>query len=236
MTDGDKAEPNSPYTEWIFALGNAVEQILVEQWKQMGIWVANNVKFYDKERNISGEVDVILRNPETGGLVVAEVKSLYGYHAVRDVVKGTRKIVPRPKTSQLLQAVIYADYFKDTVECVKMVYYARDSAARREYDITLVQSGETGRHHPCIDGQVDDRFTLEDIYDRYEELREHLENGVLPPRDYEKEFSPEKIEQFRKLGDVSKTAYEEWKKGKSVPGDWQCRYCNFSSICGSNDE
>ena len=75
-------KPHDAYTMWIFALGKAVEEILVEQYKQMGIWVDNNVKFYDPERNISGEVDIFLEDPETKKLIVTECKSFFGYYAL----------------------------------------------------------------------------------------------------------------------------------------------------------
>ena len=32
----------------------------VEYTKQLGIWAANNVKYYDTMRNISGEADIFI--------------------------------------------------------------------------------------------------------------------------------------------------------------------------------
>lgn len=231
-----KPSDKDPYGQWIFALGKHVEEILVEQWKQMGIWVANNVRFKDTERNISGEIDVVLVEPATGEKFCVEVKSFYGYQATRDIC-GNKSVTPRPKTSQLLQALIYVDQGlkHGTWNYVKMVYYARDSAARNEFDITLVEDGEHLR--PAVNGVIDYRFTMEDIYDRYEELRAAHEADVEPPRDFDISWDAEKVNKRKALGEVSKTAYEKYVKSpKKYPvGDWQCRYCGYKEHCWKED-
>jgi len=219
------------YSEWIFALGKAVEQILVEQWKQMGIWVANNIKFLDEEHNISGELDVVLTEPD-GTLYGAEVKSFYGYQATRDIC-GNKHQQGKPKTSQLLQTLVYVDLCRKLgiIDYFKMIYYARDSANRAEFDITLLQDGEFLR--PTINGVIDYRFTMQEIYDRYAILADHINNKILPVRDFERVWDEEKVEQRHDIGEVSDTAYKDWKKRpeKNPIGDWQCRYCPYSSIC-----
>ena len=228
-----KAPPtkHDAYSEWIFALGRSVEDILTEQWKQMGIWVANNVKFYDPERNISGEVDVVLTEPD-GTLYVVEVKSFYGYMATRDIC-GNKKIVGKPKTSQLLQALIYVDLGRrlGLYDYVKMVYYARDSASRNEFDIRLLEDGELLR--PTINGVIDYRFTMDDIYVRFEELDNYIKQDEIPPRDYDVVYDPDKVKQLYAVGDIGKTSFEKWKKSpsKNPIGDWQCKYCGFSKFC-----
>lgn len=227
----------TPYAEWIFALGKQVENILVEQWKQMGIWVGNSLKFYDQIRKISGELDVIIQDPTTKEFICCEIKSFYGYQATRDLI-GNKKVSPSPKTSQLLQTLIYADQCKNIISYCKMIYYARDSAARTQFDIRLIKN-ENGTHSPSVNGIIDPRFTLEDIYSRFKLLEHYIQTDILPPPDYEAEFSPEKVEKRKKLGEVSKTAYENWQKNpsKSPIGDWQCSYCSFRKFCwGSNTQ
>lgn len=232
LTNGDKGIPPDSYSEWIFALGRKVEEILVEQYKQMGIWVDNNVKFVIPDHNISGEIDVLVRNPETGGLWILEIKSLYGYHATRDVIKGTKTRKPWPKIPNLLQTMIYADYFQDQIEGIKLVYYARDSAGRRAYDVSLTEDSSTGKHYACVNGVIEPRFTLEDIYSRYEDLALAIETQAVPPNDFQLIYSDEKIETLFSAGELGKTTYEKWKKGKETIGDWQCTtYCPYRKVC-----
>jgi hypothetical protein len=230
---GEPSKPD-PYSEWIFALGKAVEQILIEQWKCMGILVGNNIKFYDAKRNISGELDVVLQDPESSKLFGVEVKSFYGYNATKEVC-GNTKVVGHPKTSQLLQTLIYVDLCKDLgiLDYFKLVYYARDSAHRKEFDVTVID--DNGQTRPVVDGVVDYRFTMENVYSRYKTLKSHIESNTIPPRDYSIAFSPEKVKQLYELGEVSETAMKEYKRNpaKNPVSNWQCNYCPVRKHCWS---
>lgn len=231
ITGNIGASTPDAYSEWIFALGKAVEEILVEQWKQMGIWVANNVKFYDTERNLSGELDVVLSEPD-GTLFGAEIKSFYGYNATKDIM-GNKSAIGKPKTSQLLQCLVYVDLCKrlNIIQYFKMVYYARDSASRKEFDIGLLQDGEFLR--PTINNVIDYRFTMEDIYDRYEELAEYVRTNQTPPRDFDLVWDADKVNQRYAIGEVAETKFQKWQKKptQNPIGDWQCRYCGYTQHC-----
>ncbi len=231
----------SAYTQWIFELGKAVEQILVEQYKQMGIWIANNIDFYWPEYNIKGEIDILINEPGTDIIVPLEIKSYYGYNANRDLVGNTRQ-TGAPKTSQMLQALVYLYHFQDRFPYIKMVYYARDSAGRAEFDLTLVKEGEN-KTRVAINGIIDQRFYVENIISRYKELDQYVQLGQVPANDYELQFSPEKIQERYAIGEIGKTVYEKWekayKKNKELPciGDWQCRpqYCQYSKLCWNTE-
>jgi CRISPR/Cas system-associated exonuclease Cas4 (RecB family) len=235
LTGQKVSESHDAYTQWIFALGKAVEEVLVEQWKQMGIWVDNNVKFYDEVRNISGELDVVIRNPLTNQLICCECKSFAGYQATKHIM-GNKSIKGKPKDNHLMQALIYTDLCNqlELIEYTKLVYYARDSGNRREFNITLVDDNNTQR--PTIDGVVDYRFTMQDIYDRYNELRQYVQTKQTPPRDYELVWDKEKVTQRYKIGEVAKTTYEKWQSSPSKypVGDWECKLCSYKTVCYSN--
>lgn len=223
------------YTQWIFALGKAVEEILVKQWQCMGIWEANNIKFYNRDYNLSGEIDVILKEPDTKTPFIVEVKSFAGYYATKEIIGSKKGGEGHPKTSQLLQTLIYLYECKHLFPYAKMIYYARDSGSRREFNISLEQEllpdGQV-LTRPVVDGIMDFRFTLEDVYARYKQLATHVENKTIPPADYQKVWSPEKVEQRKLLDEISKNAYEAWQKGKENIGDWQCqKYCPYSDLC-----
>lgn len=229
MSNVVPAARTTPYAQWIFALGKAVEEILVEQWKEMGIWVANNVEFYWDKYNIKGEIDCILVEPETNVMYLTEIKSIYGYNASKEVI-GNAKQIGKPKTSQMLQTLVYLYRFQDQFPYAKMVYYARDSADRTEFDLTLVKEGEN-KTRVAINGIIDPRFYVENILNRYEVIDQYVQMKQIPPNDYEAEWSEEKVERRFALGEVGKTTYEKWKKGKDTIGDWQCSYCNFKELC-----
>lgn len=229
---GEEALPTDAYSEWIFRLGKKVEDILVEEWKQMGIWVCNNQKFYDKKHNISGEIDVVLMEPENQRLFAVEVKSFYGYYATKEIC-GNKGQKGQPKTNHLLQVLIYLDVCKryGILDYAKLIYYARDSAKRNEFNIDIVQDGEHKR--PMINDVIDYRFTIEEIYDRYHELQGYLDRGEMPEREFDMKWDADKVKKFFDLGEVSKTAYQDYQKNpdKNPVGDWQCRYCAYKNTC-----
>lgn len=227
--------PFDARTEFIFMQGKKVEDMLIDVWKEMGIWVDNNVKFVDKEHNISGEIDALLVEPPDGTIYGVEVKSFYGYFAEKEIF-GNKSTLGKPKISQLLQTLIYLYHFRDRIPYFRMVYFGRDSVKRRTFKIELEQEGET--FYPKIDGVVWRSFSVNDIYARYEKLQEHVDNKIIPPNDYELMYSDAKIEDFYKKGKIAKTKYEKWKNGKLGPneviGDWQCSYCRYKNECWDN--
>jgi hypothetical protein len=59
-----------------------------------------------------------------------------------------------------------------------------------------------------------------------------LEPEFLPPSEYEWAYNSDKVEQMWAHDELTKKAYEGWKKGKSrIPGDWQCKYCPQKTYC-----
>jgi hypothetical protein len=200
----------------------------------MGILVANNIKFHEPKRNISGELDIVLREPD-GTLFLGEIKSFYNYNATKEIC-GNKTVVGKPKTSQLLQILIYVDLCQELniLQYGKLVYYARDSAARKEFDITIKLDNK-GSKRPVVDGKMDYRFTLEDIYSRYALLDEYLATKTLPERDYDAIYDKEMIEKLYELGEIGETNYTKWSKKPSTNpiGHWMCNptYCPYRSIC-----
>ena len=232
LANGFKSAPFEPYSEYIFMLGKIVENQLINYWKEMGIWYDNNVKFYDKENNISGELDVILVEPGTGQMYIGEVKTFYGYMAEKEIF-GSKTDKPFPKMNNLLQTLVYLNHFKDTFPYARIIYFARDSGKRRTFKIELEQEGNI--LYPKVEGEIIRSFSIQDILARYKELEHYLKTNTIPKNDFELYYDDAKIEDFYQKGKVAKTKYQKYKTGKlhsnEKIGDWNCRYCNFSQIC-----
>ncbi len=234
LTGMEVSSSPSSYSEWIFLQGKGIENILVEQWKQMGIWVENSIRFYNEEYNISGELDVVIQDPISKELICIEVKSYHGYMAERDI-GGSYNQAPKPKDAHLLQLVIYLYLFQDRFPYGKLFYKARDSDGRQEFDVELKKITDN-QTRIVVNGIVDYRFFVEDVLNRYKLLEQHIRDMILPPNDFELVWSKEKIEKLNSLGEISKTKYTDWqkkRKGKDKIGDYQCNstYCPYSKVC-----
>lgn len=230
-----EGQPYDARSEYIFMQGKDVETSLIALWKEMGIWVDNNVKFFDEENNISGELDIILCEPPHGQLYGVEVKSFYGYMAEKDIM-GNKYQKGFPKMNQLLQTLVYLNHFKDRLPYFRMAYFARDSVKRRTFKIELEQEGEI--LYPKVEGDVIRSFSIQDILARYKELSHYLDTQVVPPNDFELQYNDSKIEDFFKKGKIAKTKYQKWQTKKLGPyeqiGDWQCSYCKYKDVCWGN--
>jgi hypothetical protein len=229
--NGFEKKPHPAYTQWIFEMGNRVEQMIVDKIKESGIWVDNNIKFYNEEFNVSGEIDLLIAEPPTGVVVPCEIKSCYGYFAKKEII-GNTKQKGQPKLNQLVQLLVYLHEFRDQFPYGRMVYFFRDTTERKSFKIELHQDGKL--IYPVVDGDIKN-FTVNNIFARYKELQHYIDNNEVPPKDYELDYPEAKIHDFAKKGKVGKTKYQAFQKGKLKPyehiGDWMCSYCGFSNHC-----
>lgn len=236
-------------------VGKQVELTLVNYWKEMGIYIDSEVKFFGDIDGIpiSGELDCVLEEPETGLRYIAEEKTIYGYYAAKEIF-GNKTTLPKPKVSHALQALIYLYYFK---------YFAKSSARLNYALLFYVERGDGEHSHfyldieeevQVLDGQeyivhrpsytyftnhhaptkVKYPFTMEQVIENYRYVQGFLEGEIPPDREYEYSYSPEIIETLYKAGEIAETKYQEWKRAKKkkpLIGAWPCSYCPYLDIC-----
>lgn len=58
-----------------------------------------------------------------------------------------------------------------------------------------------------------------------------LNPEFLPPAEYQWAYPAEQIELMYAAGQLTKKAYEGWKKKGDKVGDWQCKYCAHKAYC-----
>jgi hypothetical protein len=225
------------YSEWIFKFGHLAERMIIEEAKEAGIWVQNSIKFYDKEFNISGEIDCLFAEPPDGIIYPGEIKTAYGYYAEKEII-GNWKQPGQPRMGNLLQLLIYLWKFRAQFPYGRLIYFFRDSMKRRTFKVELELEGNL--LYPKVEGKTNKLFSVNDILARYKELQHHIDKKIVPSKDYELQYSPEKIEDWKpeKLGGkgkIGKTKYDAWKKGKlknyEYLGDWNCRLCSYRREC-----
>jgi hypothetical protein len=216
----------------ITSVGKLVEQWEVEKYKEMGIWVSNNTKFFHSVYNISGEVDAIVVDEKRKGFRGIEIKTGYDYK-FRSEVLGTKTRPGKPKDEHILQTMLYIDYFKFPFN---IVYIDRGNAERGEYEITLNTDGT-----PNINGKkLESGLSIPRCLARYKELDACLKDGVVPKRDFQIQYSKERVKFLNDSARLNKGQQEEFAKNKHVDmGDWVCSYCVYKDHCwtgGGKDE
>ena len=131
----EKSNPMNARGRRITTVGKKMEEWEVLKYKEMGIWRANNVKFFDTDHGISGEVDAFVWDEYKKCLVGVEIKTGYGYNFQKDVI-GRPDRKGKPKLDHLMQVMLYMNFFRD-IPLFKMVYIDRGNAARAEFNITI---------------------------------------------------------------------------------------------------
>lgn len=239
-----KTNPSGLFSQFIFAAGNMWEDKITEWIKQTGLWVGNSIKFQDLDRYVSGEVDIVVKIPETEEIVIIENKtySSANYKAKKEITGG-RDMTPRPKDQNLLQSFLYLGQFADQgIKKVYLTYFDRACGGpdnNKQFIITTHQ--ENGKTYPRLSTDyrgeklswIDKRVTIEGIYYRYAELMDHLKKGQIPKPDFKITFNAQEVEQKRSQDIIAKTRYEAWQRNaeKYPIGDWQCSYCDFRDLC-----
>jgi CRISPR/Cas system-associated exonuclease Cas4 (RecB family) len=156
-----------------------------------------------------------------------EIKTGYGYQFEKEVIgKPSKK--GSPKYDHLMQVMLYLNYFK-TTPLFKMVYIDRGNVARVEYNITLNKS--TGA--AIVDGRdFNKELTIPNILSRYNLLGKCLEDDTLPRRDYQLQYTDEKIRILYESNRLTKSDAKEYESKKKINiGDWRCSYCDYKDYC-----
>ncbi len=251
-----KTNPGGMHMIQTGRLGKEAERMQVRLWKEMGIWVANNVKFFDKELVLSGELDAILRNPMTEKLMGVEMKTFYS-HAGRRLFgvkreRGSNKFLPgRPKDDHFLQAILYAWEYRDQLDEYRIYYFERASGKRLEFKIGFNKRND-GKHQ-CYweqipggdwnafqEGPVLQPYTIEEIHARYKDLIKILRKKNLPDAEFSAEWDAAEVEYQYAQGEISKTNYDKWVKNPNLKsnklGDWHCGYCDWQDQCAVDSQ
>lgn len=228
-----QSNPPGANSQLLFLLGNVVEAEFTEIWKQMGIWENNSVRWEDRDRNLSGEYDIILREGEM--LYGVEMKSFFGYYANKQILghwsgRGANKrfINGRPKVEHLMQASIYVDQSRDRLEGFKLIYASRDNNELAEFNITIPDPVEKIIY---INGIAESRFTLNDVYEGYAKVNRLKELDTPPARDYTYEPDDIRVKTLHERGEVSDSAYKKHVDGKQRVTDFHCSYCSHKDYC-----
>lgn len=252
-----QAEPIDPYMRWIWKQGDLYEEYCLQTSKDSGVYVADQTQIYVPEYNISGKIDIVVLNPETGKFKIVECKSVYGFNA--NVVLGSpaqrrNGVMGIPKDNYLMQLAIYQWWYankSDQFEDALILCGARDTGKFAEYGLTVELNEETGKNHiywyqhfPYAGEKVDSKITIESITSNYKYIQRCIDSGTIPQNDFLIQYTDSQIIEMYNNDELTKTEtarvkrrLEQIEAGSSKinkqieKGDWQCRYCKYKTIC-----
>lgn len=213
------------YMRFIWAQGQLYEDYLSEQAKLAGLYRSDQAPVYIRSHNVSGKRDVEIQNPETGKWSILEVKSVYGFGGT--FVLGTDSMrakgqLGKPKDSNLMQIALYhwwAASCDDNYEESRLLYGARDNGRFAEYQVKTEfdEASNLNRIYyrgifPNVTPWTEADFTIENILDQYGYVLDHINDNVVPPRDFDMKYSWEQLERLYKLDKLNKTESGQFEK------------------------
>lgn len=264
--------PESDYMRFIWEMGSMFETYVINAAKTSKVFEQEQVPIYSREHNISGKIDLIVRDPFTDMLTPVEIKSVYGMGASKTI--GTASMFSNgamgtPKDSNLMQIALYdwlyCSSHRDLFEYSRLLYGGRDTGSFGEYRVASILNRNTNEIeifykgiYPIEAETMKARFTVSSILNQFIYITDHLENlKTVPPKDFQAEYSPEKIQQLYERNLLSKTDKEQHEKhiarekereaaaisGEKqrptikpvIKGDWQCNYCSNKRLCSVID-
>lgn len=229
-----KSNPYSSDTMYTFGVGKHIELMLVEWFKEMGIFAGHNIKFFNPYYHLSGELDVVLReSPGSDILYGVEIKTSYGDYFKLSTITGRPGVPPAPKDEHIMQVMLYLDNFP-SLKYFVLIYIGRDKFDRTEYTIRLKEIN--GDFYPEIvypngSSRIDMNFSLANTYNRYKDLMNHLKKKRLPARDYRPTMTQKEMDEEFAAGRVTKNKMKAFEKGEIKTADWRCRYCSHKDLC-----
>lgn len=234
--------PITTYNEYIFEAGKLWEKWLIDQYKSMGIYLDNSVKIVDNELGISGEIDILHKNPEDNSIEVTECKTYNGsFSYVTSEVLGTDKEPPKPKDSYLLQCVTYLLILrKYSISKINLIYLDRSvSKIWNHKQFLIYLDGNKIYYDTYFKNKLitieEDRFTTDNILEKNQVLFELLESNYVPDPDYKLTYTLESLKEDHSKGLITTTEFNKVMKGNKDVSEvcsWQCSYCKF----GKNPE
>jgi hypothetical protein len=212
-------------------LGEYVEDMLINMFKDQGILSDRAVRFSIDEYNIHGKLDAII-NIDSVQFGV-EIKSIGGNNKwVNNQIFGSIYNKPYPKWQHLLQTIIYCYAFREKLDSgFILLYIRRDTGECKEFLVSIeIYNGEM---YIAVDGNIDFRFKIKDILDRYKALATYIKENKTPPKEYMKIYPKENILSYYKLGIISKKQLDNYYI--EAFGDYCCKYCEYKDLCDKDN-
>ena len=223
--------------------------------------LAAETGFFDPNHMISGRIDFLMRDNKTGKLQGIDTKSVGEF-------KG-KKCIEWPSDDHVLQCAVYLKIYQDniakqkdnsleTVDKWGILYISRDENwdlkkkahgsflqlfwqfdIEFEKDIVVVTNSQGAKKKYS-------HISVSNLFERYKKLLKLISTNSLPDREFERQYSEEKIVDLHKAKEIQfkkdQTVIDKWLKNGAPEGelglklgDSQCMFCSYQEQCYSED-
>lgn len=228
-----RVPPTNPVdldTAWKFFLGDCVHIGIASILDKINVENIKEAEAFQQvpglKYPVHGKADILFMDTDwvatqsfTHGL---EIKTTFG-RAITDPKTGVK--YNGPKINHLLQMITY---MKESGNIWYLFYIGRDTGWRYHFKVKY----DFYKDEVICDDKVMP-ITWRGIIERWQVLEIALKTEVCPSKDYELQYSEEKLRPLW-LGYKKTTrskrplSFKAYSRGK---GDWQCSYCLWKDLC-----
>ena len=198
-----------------FDLGHWFENQWQEYFKEIGIWRGSNVKWYDFERDVSGEFDCVV--DLDGEPMLVEFKTATGGFKFREIVNEGK--LPE---NYIMQVGLYLYFGREIFKNgARLIYWI---ASDKKITVSEFEI-DVDKEWNLYVNEFDVGLNVIDILKEFDSVNHSFENCIIPERGFWTDW-PLEVKEFKiEEGHLSP------KSKKS--GDWQCDYCRHRIYCDS---
>jgi len=211
-----KSNPMEAGAIWKMEFGNAIHELFGKWLQGLNISVETEVPIKQQigqlKYPISGRIDNIFIDPDTGDKCGIEVKTSFG-RGIKQIQK-----LQQPKEEHLWQVAIYLN-LTDDIKRFYLVYIGRDNSYRTQFEITEYDK----THLKIMTGGRLWGYDFQTIILKLSQLENCIEEIILPDRSYQAAI---------KNGEIKGKFQYQNQQYKS---DWQCVYCQWRNLCWASE-
>lgn len=246
----------NPHMRVRLDLGDAAQDVITkylrEFWTGHGfIPIRSEHGFWKPSVSESGRSDELVYDIERKKYVLFEVKSLNKEHGPFGFIKAMEE----PKEGYLLQGMDYKQVYEKLDVEVVILYINLLASTNVQSIFDHLLELDTKNHTSELIIQTPIRsirkkhFTIENIYKRREELKKHIMDRTIPPRDFHLEYTEDQLVGLRKEGRLSykkeEKIIDKWLKDGAEPGTLEmpygkgaseCSWCSYRTLCEKNED
>lgn len=185
------------------------KHFVYEQAQKSGIYVADEVSFFDSKNSLSGRYDIMLRLPN-GELMGSDVKTISTYKETPHISAGRNGYdALEPRWKDVCQIMCYLAWYHQYGVYYWSLYYLSREFATGEFVFEWANVPRDAKEVPdtayltCYSRDFYwklDWLTWGDIRKRYEMVKKAIADGVPPERDYSLAFSNSKLVEMATAG------------------------------------
>jgi hypothetical protein len=244
-------------------VGEALHKTVGWMFREMSLGtnltlIREEQSFFDKDHMLSGRIDLLLYDAVSDAVMGCDIKTVGEFAAsisidqprLKDILQCTIYLDQYQKHGNKTKHPLkeWAILYLARTESWRLKKYPHGSPFKYMWQFSLFL--DEVDNHVIVENQYGERthyeyITPEKIYARYGKLKDYIKSDSLPPRDFEHTYSEERIVGMFKEGKIKYkkdlTVIDKWlAKGAEAGelgldmGDFECRYCDFKSLCWSD--